>query len=1751
MAINFNTEPYYDDFSADKDFHRILFKPGVAVQARELTQLQTILQNQISKFGDHIFQDGSRVIGAETYIDNKVKSVRLKPTYSGNDIDVTEMLDLYVRGTTSGFIGEVKYVYAADDPTVGDPPTIIIKPANTVGSFVAEETLDFYPTMLDALDETDATTIHADTVADTIVTKTSTSTEFSQEITVSSTTNLHVGDAVTTAGLDKTLYVVEILNSTTVKVNEYVGANFTSVTFTFAQTNTQTTLEASVNEGVYFRNGYFVRTGPQSVIPQKYSSFPTASVGMSISESTVDSEEDQSLLDPAAGTYNYFAPGADRFKIHLTLTSLELNADNPVLTNNPDFIEIIRIKEGVVTKEVKVPIYSELEKSLARRTFDESGNYIVMNFILYPNETTDAAANVIVDILPGKAYVNGYEVETIAPTQASIDKARDTESVEGFDVSTFYGLYAYIDSPGYSLPAFGSNVELHSSTTYSSGTKIGTALVKQVQYDSGTNTSAVYKLFLNEINLTSGTFANVRSFVTVSANPYNAASTTFLANVDPTLGISGGAAQLYDAGYDTLIFPIPQNNIESVTSTSYEYRKLFSSIPFTSGTATITTNSSAEDFAGGSGVLPGSTARTYYQVVVRTASGTYARGQKVPMDGSGRSITIPVVGANSVGQAVFNLNDVTFSGTCDIYATIEVQSDTRKSKTLLANVVQSLNIASANVFYTLGKSDILSHNKTYRIPAGNVYAGAWSSATTYPATVSSLISYQGLVYTANASSTNIIPVGNTTYWTAVTPQANVLYTLDNGQKDNYYDHGAIKYTGASAPGNVIVIFDYFTHSGGQGFFNVDSYPIDYSKIPSYTTKSSGATYQLRDVYDFRPRRTDGASTLVYDSYQIPTPYQYIESDHSYYLGRIDKIALAQNGSFKVIKGVSSFTNPGIPADDQDAMTLFTIAVPPYTYQSSDLAVEYSNRRRYTMKDIGQIDQRLKNVEYYTALNFLEKEALASTVLDNNNSALFKNGYLVDSFAGHSVGDVLNSDYRVSIDSMMGYARAPFDSNSLEYTFNSGANPDVVKTGDLITFPYTTALFVKQNIASKVINVNPFNVTSFIGRFKITPASDTWYDTVSRPIINVVNEGDKDAWLSANNAAGTQWNDWQLNWSGQQVLNTQQVSQSWRGDYLDTVTRDTVQTTNRFARSGIQTSVGTRLVLNSDNTSVVSQEVIPFARSTTISFEVFNMPPSTRLYLYANNIIDISAFVTPTGGSIGSAVLTDSNGYASGSFVIPNTSTIKIPTGKIRFSFVDSNVSFAEATAFADSGFTSSGTLNTEQRTIISTKEPVLIRNNVADNKTTVDVSSRLNTTSQYYAPQGDPLAQTFIVSSTTHPNGVYLSSVDLFFATKDTAVPVFVQLRPTVNGYPSSSTVIPLSEVYKNPSDVNVPLPQNIYDGIGPSTNFAFEGPVYLAPGEYALIVGSSSNKYNTYAAEVGQNVLNTTTKITAQPHLGSLFKSQNASTWTPSQSEDLCFQLNQCVFERGTVSFTLQSQAPDSALDFDLTKAITQELNFGTSTSTNYEIKTKIKSTGAFTDFTPISLGSNFEFAERMTTSVAGDIVTRVTMTNTDQNVSPAVDLERVSSILVKNRIDPYSTAINNSELLPFGGLAQAKYITRRVTLADGFDATGINVNLLVNRRPGTTIKVYYKILNKYDTTDFDNRPYVEIPITTLSGDVIVANNPDQYSEENYQALNIAYTAGSASYADFNVFAIKVAFFSQSDTVIPQIKALRVTAVS
>ena len=68
LDTNFNINPYYDDFDETKNYLRLLFKPGQSVQARELTQIQSLLQNQIQRFSSNIFKNGSIVSGAQFFL---------------------------------------------------------------------------------------------------------------------------------------------------------------------------------------------------------------------------------------------------------------------------------------------------------------------------------------------------------------------------------------------------------------------------------------------------------------------------------------------------------------------------------------------------------------------------------------------------------------------------------------------------------------------------------------------------------------------------------------------------------------------------------------------------------------------------------------------------------------------------------------------------------------------------------------------------------------------------------------------------------------------------------------------------------------------------------------------------------------------------------------------------------------------------------------------------------------------------------------------------------------------------------------------------------------------------------------------------------------------------------------------------------------------------------------------------------------------------------------------------------------------------------------------------------------------------------------------------------------------------------------------------------------------------------------------------------------------------------------------------
>ena len=127
IDTNFNANPYYDDYDEDKKFLRVLFKPGYAVQARELTQAQSILQKQVERFGNHVFKNGSVVTGGTTYLQD-CTYIKLDSTYSGVTVNISNFVGSTIVDNISipTKRAEVIKVYDADAGT-GDPKTLLVK----------------------------------------------------------------------------------------------------------------------------------------------------------------------------------------------------------------------------------------------------------------------------------------------------------------------------------------------------------------------------------------------------------------------------------------------------------------------------------------------------------------------------------------------------------------------------------------------------------------------------------------------------------------------------------------------------------------------------------------------------------------------------------------------------------------------------------------------------------------------------------------------------------------------------------------------------------------------------------------------------------------------------------------------------------------------------------------------------------------------------------------------------------------------------------------------------------------------------------------------------------------------------------------------------------------------------------------------------------------------------------------------------------------------------------------------------------------------------------------------------------------------------------------------------------------------------------------------------------------------------------------------------------------------------------------
>ena len=1704
---------YKDDFIDSDNYHRVLFNSGRALQARELTQMQTIIQEEIGRFGRNIFKDGASVNPGGPTIDNDFEFIKLNTAVNALPTDPSTLIGTVFEGDTSGVKARVIQVVEAEG---SDPATLYVQYLDTSAATPSEN-----PIRMSAGETID-----------------------------NQTDVLTVQSAAPAVGRGS-----KIAN----------GA------------------------GDFFVRGHFVFVKPQELILSKYSRNPSKVVGFKITEDIVTAGDDDALYDNQGATPNLSSPGADRYRITLTLTTQDQ------IAADENFVYYCEVVDGEIIDQVSgTEDYNKINEVLAERTREESGNYIVSPFTI---DFSDTASNLIASVSDGIAYINGYRGASEVPTKLTIAKPRTTEEFTNEVAGISYGQYFITDSAS-TLGRLNTNtqetLDLMNGADYG-GDSIGTAKVRYVEEDG-----SQYRVYLYDINMNIGSaLRQVRSVGTDSTN-----------NINPLL--ENGQAVLKEGSLTNLVYQLPNPRPSNITDIDFEVQRQFvEEITGDDSSATVSVASAGETLV-----------NVNQWIVVRNDTGAVISGATPNTAQAGtQSVTISNLGLSSG-------NFIT------IYAKVNKAQASARQKTLVETTYNNTGIETDSdgvQFVNLHASDIYE----------------------------------------------VISIKQTDSDGA---DLSYLFTVDKGQRPGYYDNGRLVLeTGATAPtGAIFCRFKHFTHGGGD-FFDVTSYTgqVDYEDIPSFET-GPRSSVNLRDVIDFRSSVDSdgtftGAGAVVNE---LPTNGDIFQADVTYYQPRRDKIVIATDGTVKNITGEAGF-DAQFPDTPENTLGLFLLEHNAYGLHDSDVSMTPLEAKRFTMADINNLEKRVDRLEEVTSLSLLEVDTSALLVLDSAGNPRSKSGFFVDNFADRSFTDTENEENRSAIDPSRGILSCATDDNNITLVYDSDKSSNTILKGDNIYLNYTESVAISQTTISGVENVNPFAVITGEGSITLSPASDEWIQTKYKPA-NVINKTATEELAPINEgrlrrgtasarirASGRAWIWNPRTWvplTGFGILGL-----NFFGGWLSfpTWNLNGVRTigSRRIGRRTTETTfeqrvvVGVRTVRKVIGDRTVSLTFLPFMRARKIMFRAEGLRPNTQFFPFfdGQDVSDYCRVETfnrhASGTSLsygnryrnnsahpqGSSDLeSDADGKIEGSFFLPSKEGgLQFRGGTREFKLLDVSANNdAAALSRASTNYTSQGTVDLRQQTITSTRITTVRR------RRWTEVTRR------------DPLAQSFFVNK---PSGMYVTKVDVFFKSKDDDIPIELQIRPVVNGQPSATDIITNAIKFLSPSEVNTAASQTQAAALAAPTTFTFDEPIFLNPNtEYCIVLLAESKNYEAYVAETYAFELGSTEKrVNRQPSMGSLFKSQNGSTWTPDQTKDLAFRIYQAdfdttggyaVFENAdipdelleenpffcdsgdatvtmlfpnhgySVSDTITISGLDSAtayngilgsningdrtvtavdgfgLTFEAGSASTSAGRFGGSevvTQQQLNFDTIIPNfTTILPDDTTISYGAKFttgsslagsETRYQKDTNYSGDIQIgdenlfstprliakaanetselgsgvrsvsfKLDLGTTRSDVSPMIDAQRTSLTTSSNLIDNQAAAAASGFNVPlnyeaetnaFGGSALSKHHTSVQFLEE--DAVGLKVLLAAIRPSGSHIDLYYRTANDGENI-FDKDFILQSSETTVAPD-----------ENNFREYRYLIGGDGGDLTSFTQYQLKLVFRTNNQSMPPVVKDLRGIALA
>ena len=829
------------------------------------------------------------------------------------------------------------------------------------------------------------------------------------------------------------------------------------------------------------------------------------------------------------------------------------------------------------------------------------------------------------------------------------------------------------------------------------------------------------------------------------------------------------------------------------------------------------------------------------------------------------------------------------------------------------------------------------------------------------------------------------------------------YVLDGGQKNEYYDYSRLIRTTDSEPSKrLLVVFDHYIvpASDTGDVFTVLSYDADrfLNDIPTIGPNNVRAS----DTLDFRPRVVDYSSTTAspfdFASRTFTTNYNLKPGESSllgfdFYLPRIDKLYLDKFENLIVSKGVSAKDPKESPSNDQSLMELATITLPPYLYNPDNVSISLVDNRRYTMRDIGQLEDRIENLERVTSLSLLEVSTEALRIEDEDGNNRFKSGFFVDNFVDRTLSDqnltsadinggqlrprVLSNTLKQRILQSPTDEVVAFSAQSIDLSTNFNLlDPNIQKTGNVATLKYDSIGWLEQPLATRVENVNPFHVIEYVGNVKLSPENDFWIRTIYIPPSvrnimrsNTINTSQtitsgsgsrvrttRTTTTSARTRVNVRTRDVLISSGAEQYIRSRNVSFFGRSfkpltkhyqfldnhsnvDFIPKLLEIANSTTleNYGSSEGTFTSgetikvyqngeeLGRFRLANSNHKEgafnspsriyninpYVKQENIPTSysqSSKTLNIDLNSLSNEAQGKFFGR-VAKGAKIVGQSSGALAYVknlrLITDNYGDLFGSFFIKNPHTNPAPnprilTGKKTYLLTSSSTNEkplpgSTLISTGQGSYSAVGTLLTRQR------------------QTTITTTVTTTRREVVRVRRDDPLAQSFVVGRdidapdlngfSSDDKGVVLTELDIYFANVPTgSEPLEVQIRTVELGIPTLILVGKSKTLY--PDQIVTSKTGEI------ATRVTFDEPMFLPPGnEYAVVlVAPTSDQYEVWIAKMGEKTVNTQSLpdaesviYTKQFALGSLFKSQNGSIWTPTQELDLKFKLYKAKFTANT----------------------------------------------------------------------------------------------------------------------------------------------------------------------------------------------------------------------------------------------------------